>query len=215
MFNQLDSYARTHPQPAFTAEPDHTTHYSVVDPEGNAVAVTTTLNDAFGSRVTAEGLGFLLNDEMDDFSSKPGVPNMYGLIQGPANAIGPGKRPLSAMTPTIVLKDGKLFLVLGSPGGPTIITTVANVLMGVVDYGLNMQQAVNAPRFHNQWMPDQILVESTGISPDTIGILERMGHKVSKAKGYWGDAECIAIDEKTGERQGASDGRNQGKAVGF
>ncbi len=106
---------------------------------------------------------------------------MYGLIQGPANAIGPGKRPLSAMTPTIVLKDGKLFLVLGSPGGPTIITTVANVLMGVVDYGLNIQQAVNAPRFHNQWMPDEILIESTGISPDTIGILERMGHKITKS----------------------------------
>jgi gamma-glutamyltranspeptidase/glutathione hydrolase len=215
VFNQLDSYASTHPQPPFVVEPDHTTHYSVVDPEGNAVSVTTTLNDAFGSRVTAEGLGFLLNDEMDDFSSKPGVPNMYGLIQGPANAIGPGKRPLSAMTPTIVLKDGKLFLVLGSPGGPTIITTVANVLMGVADYGLNIQQAVNAPRFHNQWMPDEILVESTGISPDTIGILERMGHKITKPREYWGDAECIVIDEKTGERLGASDGRNQGKAVGF
>lgn len=215
VFSQLDSYASNHPQPPFAVEPDHTTHYSVVDPEGNAVSVTTTLNDAFGSRVTAEGLGFLLNDEMDDFSSKPGVPNMYGLIQGPANAIGPGKRPLSAMTPTIVLKDGKLFLVLGSPGGPTIITTVANVLMGVVDYGLNLQLAVNAPRFHDQWMPDQILVESTGISPDTIGILEHMGYKVSKARGYWGDAEAIAIDQKTGERLGASDGRNQGKAVGF
>ena len=144
VFSQLDSYARSHPQPKSLAEPDHTTHYSVVDAEGNAVSVTTTLNDGFGSRVTAEGLGFLLNDEMDDFSSKPGAPNMYGLLQGPANAIGPGKRPLSAMTPTIVLKNGKLFLVLGSPGGPTIITTVANVLMGVVDYGLNIQQAVNA-----------------------------------------------------------------------
>ena len=121
-------------------EPSNTTHYSVVDPEGNAVAVTTTLNDTLGSRVTAEGLGFLLNDEMDDFASKQGVQNAYGLIQGPANAIGPGKRPLSAMTPTIVLKDGKLFLVLGSPGGPTIITTVANILMGVVDFGLNIQE---------------------------------------------------------------------------
>ena len=158
IFSQLDCYASSHPQPPATAEPDHTTHYSIVDPEGNAVSVTTTLNDSFGSRVTAEGLGFLLNDEMDDFSSKPGAPNMYGLIQGPANAIGPGKRPLSAMTPTMVLKNGKLFLVLGSPGGPTIITTVANVLMGVVDYGLNLQQAVNAPRFHDQWMPDQIHV---------------------------------------------------------
>ena len=215
VFSQLDSYANAHPQPASVAEPDHTTHYSVVDPEGNAVSVTTTLNDSFGSHVTAEGLGFLLNDEMDDFSSKPGAPNMYGLIQGPANAIGPGKRPLSAMTPTIVLKNGKLFLVLGSPGGPTIITTVANVLMGVVDYGLNIQQAVNAPRFHNQWMPDNILIEPTGISPDTVGILERMGHKVVRSHNFLGDAECIEIDERTGERLGASDGRNEGKAVGF
>jgi len=215
VFSQLDSYASSHPQPQSVPEPDHTTHYSVVDPEGDAVSVTTTLNDSFGSRVTAEGLGFLLNDEMDDFSSKPGMPNMYGLLQGPANAIGPGKRPLSAMSPTIVLNHGKLFLVLGSPGGPTIITTLANILIGVVDYGLNIQQAVNAPRFHNQWMPDQIEVETTGISPDTIGTLEHMGHKITMAHGYWGDAECIAVDEKTGERLGASDGRNNGKAVGF
>jgi gamma-glutamyltranspeptidase / glutathione hydrolase len=215
VFSQLDSYARSHPQPASTAEPDHTTHYSVVDPDGNAVSVTTTLNDSFGSHVTADGLGFLLNDEMDDFSSKPGAPNMFGLIQGPANAIGPGKRPLSAMTPTMVLKNGKLFLVLGSPGGPTIITTVANVLMGVVDYGLNIQQAVNAPRFHHQWMPDGILIEPTGISSDTVGILERMGHKVVRSHDYLGDAECIAIDDTTGDRLGASDGRNEGKAVGF
>jgi gamma-glutamyltranspeptidase / glutathione hydrolase len=215
VFSQLDSYASTHPQPQSVTEPDHTTHYSVVDAEGSAVSVTTTLNDSFGSGVTADGLGFLLNNEMDDFTSKPGVPNLYGLLQGPANAIGPGKRPLSAMTPTIVLKNGKLFLVLGSPGGPTIITTVANVLMGVVDYGLNIQQSVDAPRFHNQWMPDEIRTEATGISPDTIGILERMGHKMVTDRGYWGDAECIAIDEKTGERLGASDGRNNGKAVGF
>jgi gamma-glutamyltranspeptidase/glutathione hydrolase len=215
VFSQLDSYASTHPQPQSVTEPDHTTHYSVVDADGNAVSVTTTLNDSFGSGVTAEGLGFLLNNEMDDFTSKAGVPNLYGLLQGPANAIGPGKRPLSAMTPTIVLKNGKLFLVLGSPGGPTIITTVANVLMGVVDYGLNIQQAVDAPRFHNQWMPDEIRIEATGISPDTIGILERMGHKMVTERGYWGDSECIAIDEKTGERLGASDGRNNGKAVGF
>ncbi len=154
IFSQLEQYAAAHFPPGALAEPNHTTHYSVVDPEGNAVAVTTTLNDSFGSRVTAEGLGFLLNDEMDDFASKQGVPNMFGLIQGPANAIGPGKRPLSAMTPTIVLKDGKLFLVLGSPGGPRIITTVANILMGVVDYGMNIQEAVNAPRFHHQWLPD-------------------------------------------------------------
>src|SRR5437868_8479319 len=157
-------------------EPTHTTHYSVVDPEGNAAAVTTTLNESFGSGVTVGGLGFLLNDEMDDFTAKPGMPNTYGLMQGPANAIGPGKRPLSAMTPTIVLKDGKLFLLLGSPGGPRIITTVANILMGVVDYGMDIQEAVNAPRFHHQWLPDQVLLER-GISPDTVRMLEGMGHK--------------------------------------
>lgn len=215
VFAQLDSYASSHAKSKFLSEPMHTTHFSVVDSEGNAVAVTTTLNDSFGSRVTADGLGFLFNDEMDDFSSKPGVPNMYGLIQGPANVIGPGKRPLSAMMPTIVLKNGKLFLVLGSPGGPTIITTVANILIGVIDYGLNIQQAVNAPRFHDQWMPDQIELEPTGISPDTIAILDHMGHKVKVKSEYWGDAECIAVDDKTGELLGASDGRNDGKAVGY
>jgi len=215
IFSQLDSYASSHPQPKSVREPEHTTHYSVVDPDGNAVSVTTTLNDNFGSRVTAEGLGFLLNNEMDDFAAKQGVPNLYGLIQGPANAIGPGKRPLSSMTPTIVLKGGKLFLVLGSPGGSTIITTVANVLMGVVDYGLNIQEAVNAPRFHNQWMPDNIKLETIGFSPDTIHILEHMGHKIDASERFWGDAECIAIDEQTGERLGASDGRNNGRAVGF
>jgi gamma-glutamyltranspeptidase/glutathione hydrolase len=229
IFSQLDSYATVHPQPKSVVEPVHTTHYSVVDPEGNAVSVTTTLNESFGSHVTAEGLGFLLNDEMDDFSSKPGVPNIFGLIQGPANAIGPGKRPLSAMTPTVVLKGGKLFLVLGAEGGPTIITTVANVLMGVVDYGLNIQQAVNAPRFHDQWLPDEIKLETVGFSPDSIHILEHMGHKISANASidalpgqppaskdeYWGDAQCIETDSATGERLGASDGRHNGKAVGF
>src|SRR6185312_4924934 len=144
-FGELDRQAAAH-APYAGPEKSNTTHYSVVDGEGNAVAVTTTLNDSFGSRVTAGKLGFLLNDEMDDFTSKPGVPNGYGLIQGEANAIAPGKRPLSAMAPTIVAKDGKLLLVLGSPGGPRIISTVANILMGVLDYGLDIQQAVNAPR---------------------------------------------------------------------
>ena len=212
-FADLDVLAGQHPA-AQIREPEHTTHYSVVDPAGNAVSVTYTLNDTLGSRVTATGLGFLLNDEMDDFAAKQGVPNGYGLIQGPANAIGPGKRPLSAMTPTIVTKDGKLFLVLGSPGGPTIITTVANVLMGVVDYGLNIQEAVNAPRFHNQWLPDVARMERVGFSPDTLSLLEQRGHKL-EMKGYWGDAECIAIDMTTGERLGASDARNNGKAMGF
>ena len=213
IFSQLEQYAAGHLPSGAVAEPDQTTHYSVVDAEGNAVAVTTTLNDSFGSRVTAEGLGFLLNDEMDDFAAKQGVPNMFGLIQGPANAIGPGKRPLSAMAPTIVLKDGKLFLVLGSPGGPRIITTVANILMGVVDYGMNIQEAVNAPRFHHQWLPDVTRVES-GFSPDTIKRLEGMGHRV-EARDSWSDGECIMIDPKRGERLGASDPRNNGRAIGF
>jgi len=212
-FAELERYAALHAQPLAVREPENTTHYSVVDPAGDAVAVTTTLNDSFGSRVTAPGLGFLLNDEMDDFSSKPGVPNAYGLVQGPANAIGPGKRPLSAMTPTIVLKDGKLFLVLGSPGGPRIITTVANVLMGVIDFGMDIEQSVNAPRFHHQWLPDTIFMEP-GISPDTEKLLGHMGHKIT-TEDHWSDGECIAIDLNTGERLGASDGRNNGRAVGY
>ena len=221
IFSELEQYASGHPQPLVVREPEHTTHYSVVDSNGNAVAVTTTLNDEFGSRVTAEGLGFLLNDEMDDFAAKQGVPNLYGLIQGPANAIGPGKRPLSAMTPTIVLKDGTLYLVLGSPGGARIITTVANILMGVVDYGMNIQESVNAPRFHNQWMPDVVNVERW-FSPDAVKLLDQMGHKVETGETvagdwipYWSDGECIAIDQKSGERLGASDVRNNGKAVGY
>src|SRR5438445_3512464 len=147
VFSELEQYAASH-APQAPHESNHTTHYSVMDADGNAVAVTTTINDWFGSRVTADGLGFLLNDEMDDFSAKPGVPNSDGLIQGPANAIGPGKRPLSSMTPTIVVHNGKTAMILGSPGSSKIITTVANVLLGVVDYGLNLQEAVDAPRFH-------------------------------------------------------------------
>jgi gamma-glutamyltranspeptidase / glutathione hydrolase len=222
-FTELERYAQVHPQPLDSPEGHHTTHYSVVDAEGNAVAVTTTLNDSFGSRVTAPGLGFLLNDEMDDFASKPNQPNLFGLIQSAANAIGSGKRPLSSMTPTIVLKDGKPFLVLGSPGGSRIPTTVANILMGVIDYGMNIQESVNAPRFHNQWLPDVVNVEEW-FSPDTIRVLEHEGHKVKVGDSsseppdpYWSDGECIAIDFKTGDRLGASDVRNNGngKAVGY
>jgi gamma-glutamyltranspeptidase/glutathione hydrolase len=213
IFSELEEYEREHSPAGSTNESQHTTHYSVVDADGNAVAVTTTINDWFGSRVTAEGLGFLLNDEMDDFAAKPGVPNGDRLIQGTANEIGPGKRPLSSMTPTIVLKDGKLFLVLGSPGSSRIISTVALALIGVVDYGLNVQESVDAPRFHDQWMPDVLIVEKS-FSPDTLKLLENMGYKV-EIGGYWSDAECIAIDPKTGERLGATDGRDNGKAVGF
>ena len=214
VFSQLEQFSQVHSPPQDLHEPEHTTHYSVVDAEGNAVAVTTTLNDSFGSRVTAEGLGFLLNDEMDDFASKPGVPNLFGLVQGPANAVGPGKRPLSSMAPTMVLKDGRLFLVLGSPGGARIISTVANILMDVVDYGLDIQRAVNAPRFHNQWLPESSQVEP-GLSPDTLGLLRLMGHKIEENRSYWSDGECVAIDFKTGERLGASDGRNNGKPIGY
>jgi gamma-glutamyltranspeptidase/glutathione hydrolase len=213
-FNELERDAQAHPaQMRAVREPQNTTHYSVVDPAGNAVAATTTLNDTLGSRVTAEGLGFLLNDEMDDFASKPGVPNIYKLIQGPANAIAPGKRPLSAMSPTFVLKDGKLFLIAGAEGGPTIITTVANVILGVVDFGLDIQEAVNAPRVHHQWVPDELRLEDR-ISPDTVRLAKSKGHKVA-VEHLWGDSECITIDPKTGERLGASDGRNNGKAVGY
>jgi gamma-glutamyltranspeptidase/glutathione hydrolase len=221
VFNELEQYAESHPPAVAPHEGNHTTHYSVVDSEGNAVAVTTTINDWFGSRVTADGLGFLLNDEMDDFSAKPGVPNSDGLIQGAANAIGPGKRPLSSMTPTIVVHDGKTVMVLGSPGSSKIITTVANVLMGVIDYKLNLQEAVDAPRFHNQWLPDVVNVEKS-FFPDTINLLRHMGYKVQiglgedEASPYWSDAECIAIDEKTGDRLGATDGRNSnGLAMGY
>ncbi|MGA7361217.1 MAG: gamma-glutamyltransferase, partial [Candidatus Sulfotelmatobacter sp.] len=194
IFSELEQYAAAHPQALGIHESPHTTHYSVVDAAGNAVAVTTTINDWFGSRVTADGLGFLMNDEMDDFSSKPGVPNSDGLIQGAANAVGPGKRPLSSMTPTIVVHDGKTFLVLGSPGSSKIITTVANVLMGVVDYGMNIQEAVDAPRFHNQWLPDVLNVEQW-FSPDTVSVLQKMGYNVEfglydggDVSPYWSDA---------------------------
>jgi gamma-glutamyltranspeptidase/glutathione hydrolase len=210
----LARYVAAHPVVAPVKESTQTTHFSVVDVDGNAVAVTTTLNAYFGSRVTVGSLGFMLNDEMDDFSSKPGSPNMFGLIQGEANAVGPNKRPLSAMTPTIVLKDGKLWLVLGTPGGPTIITTVANTLIGVQDYGLDIQQAVNAPRFHEQWLPDRIMLERNRFSPDTIALLKEHGNDVTF--GGIGDDECIQIDLNSGLRLGASDARNEtGKAVGY
>src|SRR6202020_2286134 len=145
----------------------YTTHYAVFDADGNAVSVTPTLNNSFGSDVTAGSLGFLLNDEMDDFAAKVGVPNLYGLIQGPADAIAPRKRPLSAMTPTIVLEGGKLRYVLGSPGGSRIITTVANIFLSASEGGLNIQQAVDAPRFHHQYLPDKLYLEP-GFSADTL-----------------------------------------------
>jgi gamma-glutamyltranspeptidase/glutathione hydrolase len=196
-------------------ESHDTTHYSVVDSEGNAVSVTTTLNDSFGSHVTAGSLGFLLNDEMDDFAAKLGVPNIYGLIQGPANAIAPGKRPLSSMTPTIVLQDGKLRFVLGSPGGARIITTVANIFLSVAESGLNIQQAVDAPRFHHQYLPDKLYLEP-GFNPETIAGLHALSYEVQVEERHWSNGECISIDPKTGELTAGQDHRSHyGKAAGY
>jgi gamma-glutamyltranspeptidase/glutathione hydrolase len=207
------------PPPPATAgskrDSPNTTHFSVVDKDGNAVSVTTTLNNAFGSKVTAGSLGFLLNDEMDDFTSKLGVPNMFGLIQGPANAIAPRKRPLSAMDPTIVLEDGKLRYVLGSPGGGRIITTVGNIFLSATEGGLNIQQAVDAPRFHHQYLPDKLFLEP-GFPTATQDALKALGYDLAVATGHWSDGECIAIDPKTGELSGGHDHRSHfGKAAGY
>jgi gamma-glutamyltranspeptidase/glutathione hydrolase len=207
------------PPPPKLASPHHesnqTTHYSVVDAEGNAVAVTTTLNNSYGSGVTVPALGFLLNDEMDDFASKQGVPNMYGLIQGPANAIGPYKRPLSAMTPTIVAKNGRVAMVLGSPGGPRITTTVANIFLSVADGGLNIQQAVDAPRFHHQYLPDILYLEP-GFPASTVAALRAMQYNVHVSQHHWSDGECIAVNPRTGELSGGQDHRQHyGKAAGY
>ena len=193
----------------------NTTHFSVVDKDGDAVSVTTTLNNAFGSKVTAGSLGFLLNDEMDDFTSKLGVPNMFGLIQGPANAIAPRKRPLSAMTPTIVLENGKLRYVLGSPGGARIITTVTNIFLSATQGGLNIQEAVDAPRFHHQYLPDKLYLEP-GFPAATQDTLKALGYDLAVSKGHWSDGECIAVDPKTGELSAGQDHRNHfGKAAGY
>jgi gamma-glutamyltranspeptidase / glutathione hydrolase len=159
-------------------EGSNTTHYSIVDKDGNAVSVTYTLNDWFGAKVTAAGTGVLLNNEMDDFTSKIGVPNIYGLVQGEANAIAPGKRPLSSMSPTIVTKDGKPVMVVGTPGGSRIITAVTHTILNVIDYGMNIQEAVDAPRFHQQWLPDLTNMDTFGVSPDTQKLLIGMGHNL-------------------------------------
>ena len=179
-------------------EKENTTHFSVVDAEGNAVANTYTLNDSYGSKVAVNGAGFLLNNEMDDFTSKPGSPNRYNLIQGEANAIRPGKRPLSSMTPTILTKDGKLYLVLGSPGGPTIINTVYETILNITEHGMSVQKAVSAPRFHHQWLPDEIRMEPFAISNDSMAMLKSMGHKFSVPTGQ-GSCHAILIG-KDGER---------------
>lgn len=196
-------------------EGDNTTHVSVVDAEGNAVALTTTLNSFFGSKVMVTGAGFVLNNEMDDFTAKPGVPNQYGLVQGANNAVAPGKRMLSAMTPTVVLRpDGELFFVAGSPGGATIITTVFQAIVNIVDYGMNVVQAVNAPRVHHQHLPDQIRYEPGGLLPEVVSDLEARGHTTSERSDISGDVEAIMV-MPDGTLEAAADPRRGGAAVGW
>jgi gamma-glutamyltranspeptidase/glutathione hydrolase len=206
-------------------ESSDTTHFTVVDKDGNAVANTYTLNDDYGSGVVIKGTGMLLNDEMDDFTSKAGVPNAYGLIQGERNAIAPRKRPLSAMTPTFVLrKDETLWFTVGSPGGPRIINAVLQVIVNVIDFDMNIQQAIDAPRIHHQWLPDELFYEPYGLSADTLRALEERGHKLTlrpenkgyTLEGYMGDVQSIMLEEKTGMRLGASDPRrSEGGPVGY
>ena len=200
---------RNHAAKFTAAESNETTHYSVADADGNIALVTYTLNGGYGSKVTATGLGSLLNNEMDDFAPKPGEANMYGLIQGEANAIAPRKTPLSSMTPTIVLKDGKPLLALGSPGGPTIINTVLEVVINTIDFGMNVQDAVNWPRFHHQWLPDELRMES-GYSPDTVALLEKRGYTVKRVNAQ---GECSACFHN-GWIEGAPDPRTEGTAQG-
>ena len=203
--------AAVHPGRLTVHESAETTHYSIVDAEGNTVAVTYTLNGGYGSGVTATGLGFLLNNEMDDFAPKPGRPNLYGLIQGEANAVAPGKTPLSSMTPSLVLQDDKLYMVVGTPGGPTIINSVLQVILNVLDYHMNMQEAVDQPRIHHQWLPDTLFVEKT-VSPDTIEALKSRGYAV-KVNNQIGEMAAILVDG--GWLQGAADSRTESTAKGY
>jgi gamma-glutamyltranspeptidase/glutathione hydrolase len=195
-------------------ESTETTHFSAVDSAGNAVANTYTLNGSFGSGVTVGGAGFLLNNEMDDFTTKPGAANMFGLVQAEANAIAPGKRPLSSMTPTIVVREGETRLVLGAPGGGTIINTVLQVVLNVLAFRMDLRRAVASPRFHHQWMPDHLVLERWGFSADTIQKLEEAGYKL-EFREQMGACEAIAIDPQTGWCFGAADPRAGGRAVGY
>lgn len=200
---------------AIGAEPIETTHYTVVDKDGTVVTNTYTINDLYGSRVTIKGTGVLMNDEMDDFAARPGRANMFGLVQGERNKVEPGKRPLSSMTPTIVLrKDGSLWFAVGARGGPRIISAVMQTVINVIDHDMDIQEAIDAPRIHHQWLPDQINYEPYGMSPDTINVLTGYGHKFAGSAGYIASATGIMIDEK-GVRLGAIDSRSDGLAVGY
>ncbi|MEO6589098.1 MAG: gamma-glutamyltransferase [Pyrinomonadaceae bacterium] len=197
-------------------EGTETTHFTVADSQGNVVTNTYTINDLYGSAVTAKGTGVLLNDEMDDFAARPGKPNMFGLIQGERNKVEGGKRPLSSMTPTIVLrKDGSVWFALGARGGPRIISAVLQTVINMIDYDMNIQEAIDAPRIHHQWLPDMIYYESYGLSPDTRKILEGYGHQFSDKPGNIASATGIAIEEKTGVKLGAIDSRSDGAAIGY
>jgi gamma-glutamyltranspeptidase/glutathione hydrolase len=189
-------------------ESKETTHYSVVDKNGMAVAVTTTLNGGYGSYLVVDGAGFLLNNEMDDFSIKPGEPNMYGLTGSEANAIAPGKRMLSSMTPTIIVKNGKPFMVVGSPGGSTIMTTVLQVVMNVIDHGKTIQEAVSTPRFHHQWLPDKVDYEREAFTDSTMARLTAMGYTLKLQRGSIGDAHSIIIDPVKKLLYGGADPRS-------
>lgn len=192
-------------------ESTETTHFSIVDAQGNAVALTYTINGSYGNGVTVPKLGFLLNNEMDDFAAKPGTPNMFGLVQGEGNAIKPRKRPLSSMTPTILVRDGKPYMVIGAPGGSRIINGVLQAILNVVDFKMNMQDAIDAPRIHHQWQPDKLSMER-GFSPDTIELLKARGHEIDSIRNV-AVVEAILIDG--GWLQGATDGRGNGKAAGY
>jgi gamma-glutamyltranspeptidase/glutathione hydrolase len=184
-----------------------TTHYSVADKQGNAVSVTYTINGLFGAGMIAPGTGFLLNDEMDDFTTKPGVPNLFGLVQGAANAIAPGKRPLSSMAPTLITKDGQVVAVLGSPGGSRIITITLQAALNTIDYGMQPQEAVDMPRIHHQWLPDEVYAEPYALSPDTVKILQGMGYKITEQT-PWGAAELVALPAPASQGQGAATSGN-------
>ncbi len=190
-----------------------TTHFSIVDKFGNAISITTTINGAYGSKVVVEGAGFLLNNEMDDFSVKPGYPNMFGLIGGEANAIEPNKRMLSSMTPTIIEKDNNLYMVLGTPGGSTIITSVFQTILNVIDYGMDMQEAVDSKKFHHQWLPDVLVVEEKTISDELDDELTSIGHKIVKRSSL-GRMDCILINED-GSLDGGADKRGDNTAIGY
>jgi gamma-glutamyltranspeptidase/glutathione hydrolase len=196
-------------------EGTNTTHYSVADKKGSAVSVTTTINSWFGSSILVDGAGFFLNNEMDDFAAKPGVPNQFGLLGGDANSVQPNKRMLSAMTPTIVLKDNNPFLIVGSPGGSTIITTVLQMVLNVIDHGMNIQQAVDAMRIHHQWRPDTLYYEHKSLAADVTDNLKRRGYFVLERSGYQGRVEGIMIDRERGVFTGATDPRGNGAAIGY